>query len=100
MIRTCLLLAAAASAWAAEPRWMISMSAIRHLNGTGEPTARFFAGPGNFIMNGTKGAADFPPGFQAAPTATFPSYAAMREALDAGRLPKEVRAVIYDNESW
>jgi hypothetical protein len=60
----------------------------------------FFASPGNFVMNGVKGAAGFPVGWRAAPTATFPSFAALKSALEDGRVPAEVKAIIYDNESW
>ncbi len=84
-------------------RWMISVSALRHLREV-NPTARldlpFFASPDNFVMNGVKGAQGFPEGFRCLPTATYPSYAALQKALQNGELPAEVKAVIYDNESW
>jgi hypothetical protein len=79
---------------------MIAASAIRHLADTGESGARFYAGPGNFIMNGMKGAEGFPADYRAVPAATFPSYAALESALEGGHLPKEVKAILYDNESW
>lgn len=95
-----LALAGATAIGAAEPRWMISTSAIRHLNEAGGSGAHFFAGRGNFIMNGMKGAEGFPESYSAMPAATFPSYAALKSALESGRLPKEVKAVLYDNEAW
>jgi hypothetical protein len=98
-----LFAAALATAPAAELRWMISMSAIRHLN-VADPsgaTARpFFNSPGNFVLNGLKGAAGFPENWRSAPAATFPSYAAMRKALEGGQVPEAVKAIVYDNESW
>jgi hypothetical protein len=95
-----LAVAAAASLRGEEPRWMISTSAIRHLEKAGGAGASFFAGSGNFIMNGMKGAEGFPEGYRAMSAATFPSYVALQSALESGRLPKEVRAVLYDNEAW
>jgi hypothetical protein len=85
---------------AEEPRWIIALSAIRRLQAAGEPAGRFFAGSANFILNSSKGADGFPRDYRAMPAATFPSYAALRDALDGGRLPPEVKAVVYDNEAW
>ena len=82
---------------------MISISAIRHLervDPSGKLAARFFGSPENFIMNGARGASGFPEGWRAIPTATFPSYAAMKTALEESKVPAEVKAIIYDNESW
>jgi hypothetical protein len=106
MVKTRLLLCALllpAILPAQSEHWMISISALRHL-GDVDPSGtlgrRFFADPGNFVMNGAKGAEGFPEGWHAVPTATFPSYAALQKALDGGQLPPEVKAIIYDNESW
>lgn len=85
------------------PRWMISTSALRHLDKvdpSGALSRRFFESPGNFVMNGLKGAEGFPQGSRCAPTATFPSYQALKEAFENGRVPASVKAIIYDNESW
>ena len=83
--------------------WMISLSAVRHLRQV-EPSGmverRFFADPASFVMNGGKGAEGFPEGWRCIPTATFPSYAAIGKALESGPLPPEVKAIVYDNESW
>jgi len=98
-----LLIAVIATLDGAEIRWMISKSAIGHLNRvdpSGKLGLRFFMSPGNFIMNGGKGASDFPEGWKATPTATFPSYAALKAALEGEKLPAQVKAIIYDNESW
>jgi hypothetical protein len=98
-----LLTMSVSAASSAEIRWMISFSAIGHLNRadpSGRLGQRFFDSPGNFVMNGAKGAAGFPDGWRAVPTATFPSYAALKAALEDGRVPAEVKAIIYDNESW
>jgi len=92
--------AASALVAAADPRWMIATSAVQHFNQVGGDGAIFFNGAGNFIMNGSKGAEGFPAGYQAAPTAGFRSYADLKKALDAGKLPAEVKAVLYDPESW
>ena len=95
--------ASLAVAWGAEPHWMISISAVRHLreaDSTGRLDRRFFADPASFVMNGSKGAAGFPQGWRAMPTATYPSYAALANALAADQVPAEVKAIIYDNESW
>jgi hypothetical protein len=83
--------------------WMISTSALRHLRDV-DPSAKFeqriFADPDSFVMNGVKGAEDFPEGWHCSPTATYPSYAAIEKALRNGQVPAEVKAIIYDNESW
>jgi hypothetical protein len=87
----------------ADIRWMISMSAVGHLkrvDSSGQLAESFFKSPGNFIMNGVKGAAGFPDGWLAVPTATFPSYAALKIALEENKVPAETKAIIYDNESW
>jgi len=82
---------------------MISLSAVKHLHDA-DPSrtleGRFFADPGNFVMNGVKGAQGFPEGWRSAPTATYPSYAALEKASQDGQVPADVKAIIYDNESW
>lgn len=98
-----LLLAAMAALDGTEIRWMISKSAIGHLNRvdpSGKLGLRFFMSPGNFIMNGDKGSSDFPKGWKATPTATFRSYGEIKAVLEGGKLPADVKAIIYDNESW
>lgn len=93
---------------AQSPHWMISISAIRHLreaDPNGALDRRFFNDPGSFVMNGAKGAEGFPEGWRCAPTATYPSYAALAKALNSkqmpsSQLPAAVKAIIYDNESW
>jgi hypothetical protein len=85
---------------AQETRWMITRSAIQGIDEAGGDGAAFFAAPGNIIMNGTKGAEGFPAGYRAMPAATFRSYVDLKRVLDSGQLPKEVKAVIYDSESW
>ena len=83
--------------------WMISLSAVKHLreaDPSGTLDRRFFADPGSFVMNRTKGAQGFPEGWRSVPTATYPSYAALEKALQGGAVPAEVKAIIYDNESW
>jgi hypothetical protein len=98
-----LCLATLAAAAAGDLHWMISISAVRHLreaDPSGTLDRRFFADPGSFVMNGAKGAEGFPQGWRALPTATFPSYAVLAKALEGGQLPAEVKAIIYDNESW
>jgi hypothetical protein len=97
------LTAALGLAHAADLRWMISISATRHLDRvdpTGALSGTFFENPGNFVMNGKNGSQGFPAGWKCAPTATYPSYAALQEALAKGELPADVKAIIYDNESW
>jgi len=95
-----LALAAAAGLAAAGPQWMMAISAIRHFEEAGGETAQFFSDPGNIIMAGMKGAEGFPAGYRAMPTAGFRSYADLKSALESGRLPKEVKAVLWDPESW
>jgi len=98
-----LLVIIGSQADAADLRWMISMSATRHLDRvdpSGTLSRRFFQNPGNFVMNGSKGSQGFPDGWHCAPTATFPSYAALKEVLENQKLTDEVKAIIYDNESW
>jgi hypothetical protein len=88
---------------AADLRWMISLSATRRLDGADPSRAvsrRFFESPGNFLINGNKGSQGFPEGWRCTPTDTFTSYAAIRQALESGKAPDEVKAIIYDNESW
>jgi len=85
---------------AQEPRWMIAGGAIKLFDSAGGSGTVFFAGPGNIIMSGMKGADGFPEGYRALPTAGFASYAELKSALDNGKLPKEVKAVLYDNEAW
>jgi hypothetical protein len=103
-MRTLVLLAVAAVGLrAADLRWMISISATHHLDGvdpTGALSRSFFENPGNFVMNGKYGSKGFPAGWKCAPTDTFASYAALQEAFAKGEVPAEVKAVIYDNESW
>ena len=98
-----LCLAALSTAAGGDLRWMIATSAIRKLE-TADPSGgwarRFFLGSGNFVMNGNRGTEGFPAGAKAVPAATYPSYAAMAQALRDGKLPPDVKAVIYDNESW
>jgi hypothetical protein len=92
-----------ACADAADLRWMISLSATRHLDRvdpSGAVSRRFFENPGNFLINGRNGSKGFPDGWRSSPTATFTSYAALRQALENGQVPAEVKAIIYDNESW
>jgi len=93
----------AACADAADLRWMISMSATRHLDRVDPSHAlsrRFFESPGNFVVNGKKGSDGFPEGWHCVPAATFSSYAALQQALGKAELPAAVKAIIYDNESW
>jgi hypothetical protein len=103
-MRILLFLAALAGvANAADLRWMISLSATRHLDRvdpSGELSRRFFQNPGNFVMNGRNGSKGFPDGWRCTPTATFPSYAALAQAFSEGQVPADVKAIIYDNESW
>ncbi len=95
-----LALAAAAGLAAADPHWMVAISAIQRFQEAGGSTEPFFADPGNFIMSGMKGAEGFPAGYRAMPTASFRSYADLKKAIESGRLPKEVKAVLWDPESW
>ena len=98
-----ILLAQEAPAPPAQPHWMISLGAVRHLrraDPSGTLDRRFFSDPAGFVMNGLHGAFGFPPGWRALPAATFPSYAAMAKALQGSQVPAEVKAIIYDNESW
>ena len=85
---------------AADVRWMIASSAIQKFETAGGSPALFYANPGNFIMSGMKGAEGFPPDYHGVPVASFRSYADLKKALDGGKLPKEVKAILYDNESW
>jgi hypothetical protein len=94
------LAAIAACLNAQEIRWMIARDAIQHIDEAGGKGAAFFAAPGNIVINGTSGAEGFPEGYRAMPAATFCSYAELKSALDSGQLLKEVKAVIYDSESW
>jgi hypothetical protein len=79
---------------------MIARGAIRGFDEAGGNGAAFFAAPGNLILNGAKGTDGFPEGYRAMPTAVFRSYADLKTTLDSGQLPKEVKAVLYDSESW
>jgi hypothetical protein len=102
-MRIVLLFVLSACAGAADLRWMISISALRHLDRvdpSGALSRGFFESPGNFVMNGKKGAQGFSKGWRCTPTATFPSYAALEQSLEKGQLRDEVKAIIYDNESW
>jgi hypothetical protein len=51
-------------------------------------------------MNGKNGSKGFPEGWRCTPTATFTSYPAVKQALEEGQVPADVKAIIYDNESW
>jgi hypothetical protein len=79
---------------------MIASSGLTHYQNSGGDIAPFYNSPGNFIMSGMKGVEGFPAGYRALPTAGFRSYADLKRALDSGKLSKEVKAVLWDPESW
>jgi hypothetical protein len=83
---------------------MIAASGLAHYQKAGGDVGYFYNSPGNFIMSGMKGAEGFPSGYRAMPTAGFRNYADLKRALDSGKdgskLPKEVKAVLWDPESW
>jgi hypothetical protein len=79
---------------------MIAAGAIQRYEQSGGQGNIFYTQPGNIIMNGMKGMDGFPKRSRAMPAVTFGSYAELKKALDSGRLSKDVKAVLYDNEAW
>ncbi len=98
--RFVLALACLSTLAAADIRWMVASSGLQHFSQAGGDSAYFYDSPGNFIMSGMKGAEGFPKAYRALPTAGFRSYADLKRALDGGKIPAEVKAILWDPESW
>ncbi|MGF6888321.1 hypothetical protein ABIA39_003042 [Nocardia sp. GAS34] len=81
--------------------WLITATAIQRLRGAGMSAAdeaAAFDNPGTYLTGDTGEAVT---GLAHAVRAqTFTSVAALRQALDAGRVGPQVRTIVYDNEDW
>ncbi|HTL31641.1 MAG TPA: hypothetical protein VL326_00875 [Kofleriaceae bacterium] len=81
---------------------IITRAGLRHLRQAGRDgrhAARvLYNNPNAFIV--LKEGQQIPSGWKCKPTILFPSYAEFKAAVDGGRIPRAVEAVVYDNEHW
>jgi len=69
---------------------------LKRLHDVNPSETRFFTDPGSFIM----GAQTLPENSRAVLTKTYPSDAALAKALETNQVAPEIKAILYDNESW
>ncbi|HEY4242566.1 MAG TPA: hypothetical protein VGM88_22260 [Kofleriaceae bacterium] len=80
----------------------ITDAGLRHLREAGAKGAKaakeLYDNPNAYIV--LKPGQQMPEGWKGNATLLYPSYAAFHSAVTGGKIPKNVKAVIYDNEHW
>ncbi len=86
-----------ASSSSGQMGWIISRSALYHLQSAGMSTTaleHFFDNTHTYIIG------QVPAGWQSISARSFTSYATLQQAFATNSIPASVQAILYDNEAW
>jgi hypothetical protein len=81
--------------------WVLASSSLNNIASTDKAVAHAaFDTPAAYVTALPGAATIVPAGYAAVPTLNYKSYAKFAADVQAGRIPPEVKAVLYDPEAW
>jgi hypothetical protein len=79
-------------------RWLFHGPGIEAI-AADEQASRLLDGTRPFVMKGRAGPT-IPPAWNAIPFVSFTSFRALKNSVERGTLPPDVKGIMYDNERW